>query len=450
MHRIQVFFLSLTLASSLSVVEQSAAQPGPLTQKLNAGEQVLEFDWPALRIGTGEYMEGPTGVTVFRFGVRGKVAMDVRGGGPGTVNAAYVDIGYDLMELDSIVFAGGSWYGLEATTAVATALKDEGLRSGDVYSSIAMSIGSIIYDFGGRRLNEIYPDKALAQAAWRTARAGNFPLGAQGAGRSVKSGGYFGCNAFSGQGGAFKQIGDLKIAVFVVANSYGVITDRQGQVAACYPDPQWSKKGALLTSDLMGQEPALLPVKKAQRENTTISLVVVNQPMSAVELKRLAVQVHSSMGRAIQPFATIVDGDVLYAVSTGELDAPVLAPPTLGVVASELMWDALLASVPEQPTVGSAPPRTTPLVAVNRVSGQYRFSDTVSITVKKQGGRVLAKAVAARPAFSIPKDKFVELKPMSDGDYMVPGRYPMVLRFEDSETVVLNPGHWQQLGRRVK
>jgi len=61
--------------------------------------------------------------------------------------------------------------------------------------------GAIIYDFGGRRFNEIYPDKRLAQAALHALRPGVFPLGAQGAGRMAMQGSYFGCDAHSGQGG---------------------------------------------------------------------------------------------------------------------------------------------------------------------------------------------------------------------------------------------------------
>ena len=66
----------------------------------------------------------------------------------------------------------GGWCGwtgaVMGVTAVATALKDDGLRSGD-WTNVALSVGAIIYDFGGRRLNEIYPDKRLAQAAFRDA-----------------------------------------------------------------------------------------------------------------------------------------------------------------------------------------------------------------------------------------------------------------------------------------
>jgi L-aminopeptidase/D-esterase-like protein len=51
------------------------------------------------------------------------------------------------------------------------------------------------------------------------------------------------------------------------------------------------------------------------------------------------------MARAIQPFHTASDGDTLFAVSTRAVEGGPLADATrLGIVASELAWDAVLAS----------------------------------------------------------------------------------------------------------
>jgi 6-aminohexanoate-oligomer endohydrolase len=153
----------------------------------------LKFDWPALEIGTGSYEEDPTGLTIIRFKDRASVAVDVRGGAPGTVNTDALRNGYDEASTDAIVFTGGSAYGEEAITAVQSGLKERGLRGG--LGNVAFVPGAVIFDFGGRRLNENYPDKRLAQAALGALRPGVFPLGAQGAGRMAMQGGYFGCLA---------------------------------------------------------------------------------------------------------------------------------------------------------------------------------------------------------------------------------------------------------------
>lgn len=454
--------LSLTVLTLLGGFAHLSATAGDrqanLATTFNAGENVLSFDWPTVLIGTGEYPEGPTGVTVFRFTKRVFAAVDARGGGPGTINSDFLRIGYQVPEVDAIVFAGGSWYGLEAATAVGTMLKDDGIRNGN-WDNIALSVGSIIYDFGDRRLNEIYPDKRLAQAAAHAVRPGIFPLGAHGAGRMAKTGYLFGCNAYSGQGGAFRQVGDLKIAAFTVVNAVGVITKRDGGVAACYPDKNWPQD--LHTADLLAAFPGSSeqggwnpqPQKMAARRNTTISLVITNQTLDRARLERLAAQVHTSMGRALQPFATEFDGDVLYAVSTAELDRPVDTSPTppvdLDVIASEVMWDAVLASIPpQQQTRQPAKGLTLRAAGLQNYTGEYVFSPFVRVRVTIVGDKLFAQATGDRPAFAVGREAAVELLPVSATEFMVPGRYPTTLNFATAGQLVMNPGHWQQTGLR--
>ena len=98
----------------------AAADQANLVPHTGINGPVLTFDWPAIEIGVGSYEEGPTGVTVIRFLKRASVAVDVRGGGPGTVNTDLLRLGYSRPFNDAIVFSGGSAYGEETITAVAT------------------------------------------------------------------------------------------------------------------------------------------------------------------------------------------------------------------------------------------------------------------------------------------------------------------------------------------
>ena len=56
---------SAALLLSITAVAARAADQASLQPVLNGGERTLEFDWPAVHVGTGEYEEGPSGVTVF-------------------------------------------------------------------------------------------------------------------------------------------------------------------------------------------------------------------------------------------------------------------------------------------------------------------------------------------------------------------------------------------------
>src|SRR5688500_18470331 len=74
-------------------------------------QRVLRFDFPGVHIGTAEYPDGPTGATVFHFPKPAMVAVDVRGGSPGTINSDTLRLAYDEPFVDAITLAGGSSYG---------------------------------------------------------------------------------------------------------------------------------------------------------------------------------------------------------------------------------------------------------------------------------------------------------------------------------------------------
>ncbi len=292
----------------------------------------LEFDFPGLRVGVAEDEDGPTGCTVFHLPPGGAAcAQDIRGGSPGTLGASYE-------WAHAVCFAGGSLYGLEAACGVAAELM--AMRGHTVgWTDIELVLGAIVYDFG-RRENAVYPDAALGREALRASREGVFPLGRRGAGRSVTVGKTFGLEQgeFAGQGGAFRQIGPTKIAVFTVVNAFGAIVDRDGNVVRGHYDAERDLRAPLVEA-LEAQLPRAAP------GNTTLTLVVTNHRLTRRELRQLGVQVHASMGRAIQPFHALVDGDVLYTVSTNEVESSELTSMSLGVLASELAWDAVLSSV---------------------------------------------------------------------------------------------------------
>ncbi len=226
-----------------------------------------------MRIGIAEYVEGPTGCTVFLFQDRATTSMDIRGGGAGTIG--------DHERNHAICFAGGSLAGLEVVSGVTAALWEQ---RGRPIGQYAVGCGAIINDYR-RRANAIYPDYALGRAAVYAARTGYFPLGARGAGR--------------------------------LANCGGLLGIERG-------------------------EPIPSPFG-----NTTLTLVVTNQQLSPLALRHLGRQVHTALGRTIYPFHTIQDGDVLYTVTTNEIENNDLVGTALGILASELAWDAVLASAPQ-------------------------------------------------------------------------------------------------------
>jgi L-aminopeptidase/D-esterase-like protein len=312
-----------------------------LTPRVNFDPPTLDFDFPGLRVGVAEYEEGPTGCTVFHFARTARCAVDIRGGAVASIGNYGV--------VDAICLAGGSCYGLEAATGVTAELFAMRGYSRE-WQQIALVNGAIVFDL--RRDNSVYPDKALGRAALREAREGSFPLGRRGAGANTGCGGAgaaFGAQPEkTGQGGAFRQVGPTKLAVFTVVNALGALVDREGRVVRGHRDRTTGER--LPYARLLERQLGAGQSTDPPHGNTTLTVVVTNQKVG--RLDQVGKQVHASMARAIQPFHTEFDGDVLYAVSTAEVENPALSDVALGVLASEIAWDAVLSCVQEGPDAG--------------------------------------------------------------------------------------------------
>jgi hypothetical protein len=259
----------------------------------------------------------------------------------------------------------------------------------------------------------------------------------------------------SGQGGAFRQVGPTKVAVFTVVNALGLIVGRDGNVVRCGRNTAGTPCPPIATlfSDLMdkaqrlGANSGAIDSAMAPSGNTTLTLVVTNQKLPWWALNRLAAQVHSSMSRAIQPFATQFDGDVLYAVTTDEVENSALSPIGLATLASEVAWDAVLASVPDLPT----PPSDTRVAlspeAQRDIVGVWQFPDGGKLTI----GADLAATFTGTRRLYFDRGRRHALTPIGPDRLLVDSTTRDILQIERVNgqlSLVLNPGPWNQRARR--
>ena len=314
------FWTSALTCSAIWLVGAGAQAAGPA----GSGEGIeptgspgsnFKFDFPGIAVGVGEYDDGPTGATVILFSKPVVAAVDVRGGSPGTINTDKLRLGYDSPFVNAITISGGSSYGLAFATGVADALKDATPSANDWQHRVTV-VGAVVWDLGTRRYNAITPDENLARRAVHDARPGIFPLGAHGAGRMTWQGGFFDDYQHSGQGAALRQSGATKVLVFTVVNAYGSVVDRLGHLVRC-SRAEANDCGTIadrIRTHLSGLGPERVAAlaelgDPGSTHNTTITVVITNQKLPVWSLQRLAVQVHNSMARAIQPFGTASDGD---------------------------------------------------------------------------------------------------------------------------------------------
>ncbi|MGP4019571.1 P1 family peptidase [Saccharopolyspora sp. 5N708] len=326
--------------ANLRVAEPSSFAAGAVTNddvalapQPSPGRASVTFDIPGVFVGTAEYAEGPTGCTVIHIPDGARTAIDARGGAVGLSG------GYQVHQ--AIVLAGGSVYGLEAAAGVSTELLHR-VDNRTHWSALQHVSGAVIYDFSARD-TAIAPDAALGRAALRRAKEGEFPVGRCGAGRAATVGKIdFARAEFAGQGAAFRTFGELKVLVATVVNAVGVIVDRDGRIVRGNFHEETGHRHPPV-DDYLAAATGAQPVPTVAG-NTTLTVLVTNVRLPDSALHQLGIQVHSSMHRAIQPFHTELDGDVLFALTTDEVDLTGTTAAGLGALAGEVAWDAVLSS----------------------------------------------------------------------------------------------------------
>lgn len=170
-------------------------------------------------------------------------------------------------------------------------------------------------------------------------------------------------------------------------------------------------------------------------------------------LQRLAIQVHNSMARAIQPFGTRVDGDTLFAITTAEVKNPALDPILVSTLASEVAWDAVLATAPELPEKTRRGGEKPTSAALDAYAGRYEFVPGVTAQIRRHGEE-LEIEVTGRESLYLPAGKAVALVPVTANEFeLVTPRADRLRIDRDARGKVvgftINPGPWPIGARRL-
>ena len=160
------------------------------------------------------------------------------------------------------------------------------------------------------------------------------------------------------------------------------------------------------------------------------------------------------MARAIQPFSTANDGDTLIAVTTGQVETEGLSLSALGALASEVAWDAVLASVPELPDPGPVEPITWSAAQIDAAVGEYRFSPWSTISLEREGDALVAHGPET-PSIYFPNDaESIRLVPVSPDELVMDTERGYRIRIDRDEQGVtgltLEPGPWAKPATRVR
>ncbi|TVP70177.1 MAG: peptidase S58 family protein [Rhodobacteraceae bacterium] len=272
------------------------------------GPQNLITDIAGLRLGHEHCPLLRSGVTVLVGDRPILAAVHVMGGAPGTRETELLAPDRLVQQVDALVLAGGSAFGLDAASGVMDGLRAMG-RGFDVGGMrVPIVPAAILFDLnnGGNKSWAQNPYADLGRAALAAASV-EVALGSVGAG--------FGASTARLKGGFGSASWVLRsgttVGAAVAVNPVGCVTMGQGPEFWANPFEQGAEFGGLG----MGVADAV-PVTKRTREATTLAIIATDAVLTQAQLTRVAIAAHDGIARAIVPAHTPFDGDLVFAVST--------------------------------------------------------------------------------------------------------------------------------------
>ncbi len=293
---------------------------------LRPGPRNLITDVPGLLVGNATDETVASGVTVVRFPGGWSAAVDVRGGGPGVRETETLSPENGYARLHGLTLSGGSFFGLRAPDGVTAPLSAAGevfpVRPGAPTPPIVA--GAVLYDLangGDKGWGLEPPYRRMGQDA--LAAAGQaFAMGAVGAGRGARAGLVQG-----GLGSASLDLGDgLLVGALAAVNPVGSVFMPDGETFWAWPFEIDGEFGGRVPT---GPQNAIEPMpddsrlagqgRLTQGANTTLAVVAVNAALTPAECKRVAMMAQDGLSRAVRPAHTPFDGDVVFAVASGDI-----------------------------------------------------------------------------------------------------------------------------------
>lgn len=285
-----------------------------------------------ITLGHSENKEGGTGCTVALFEKGAVAGVDIRGGAPGTRETDLLKSENLVDTVHGILLSGGSAYGLDAAAGVMAYLEERNIGFDVGVGKVPIVPGAVLFDLplGDPKVR---PDKAMGYEAAKN--AGENPgqkigQGTLGAGTGATVGKILGMDyAMKGGIGTYAvEIGGLKVGAIVAVNGFGDVIERGETIAGVY-----DRKNQLFlhTEGVMMQGAH----KKPFNGNTTIGIVVTNGKFTKPAMNKIASMCHNGYARALYPSHTMVDGDTIFAASTGEVETDPSLVGHLGAVVME-------------------------------------------------------------------------------------------------------------------
>jgi L-aminopeptidase/D-esterase-like protein len=307
----------------------------------------LITDVAGLRVGHADDHRLASGSTVIVFDEPAVAGVDVRGGGPGSRETELLDPAMTVERIDAIALSGGSAFGLDAASGVQARLREQGRGFAVAGTVVPIVPGAVLFDLGSggdKNWGRFAPYRDLGYAATAAASA-DFALGSVGAGLGATT-----VNLKGGLGSASViSRGGHTVGAVVAVNAVGSVTIGASPSFWAAPFEVEREFGGRGWPSPMPADALALRTKGGPLAGTTIALVATDATLTKAQAKRLAVMAQDGFARAIYPVHTPLDGDTVFAASTGRrsLSDPIYEFAELGTLAANALARAVARGVYE-------------------------------------------------------------------------------------------------------
>lgn len=307
-------------------------------------------DIPGIKVGHASDFDAITGCTAILCESGAVAGVDVRGSASDTVALGTLDPGHITPTIHGISLAGGSAFGLEAASGMRRYLEHRGVGFDTRVAKVPIVPGAILFDLGIGKPG-VRPTREMGEAAAAAATDAAVKEGCIGAGTGATVGKLYGMKQAmkGGLGSATVVLGSgVLVSALVAVNAFGDIRDPQsGKLVAGARRAADSREFAD-TQEQMKRGAA----GRFAGGNTTLAVVATTAKLDKVAATKLAQLAGLGMARTIYPVNTMMDGDIVFAMSIGSARADI---NILGLAAADALAEAILRAVRLATTMGGVP-----------------------------------------------------------------------------------------------
>jgi L-aminopeptidase/D-esterase-like protein len=316
-------------------------------------------DVPGVEVGHAQDAAALTGCSVILFRKGAVAGVDVRGSAPGTRETDLLNPINLVQKVNAILLAGGSAFGLDAAGGVMRYLAERKIGFNAGVARVPIVPAAILFDLGLGR-SDIRPDAAMGYQACVNASGTEARQGNVGAGTGASVGKLFG-NALamkSGLGSTCLEVGGgVKVGAIVAVNAFGDVTQDGGIIAGLRsgrvgPVKVGGREDFADTLEMLKTFAGRNVLGLTTRTNTVIGVVATNALLTKAEATKVAQMAQDGLARTIRPAHTMLDGDTIFAASSGSKKSSVT---TIGAFAAEAVAQAILQAVQTAESAGGLP-----------------------------------------------------------------------------------------------